>query len=147
MVNSHTIIGNIGSIKKHAKVILISVATNKQWKKSNGEKEKRTTWHYVAIFGKLMEIFNQLNITKGDLIYIRGEVERQEYEGEERVRIVAEELKILKSSGPSSNNNVEETTSKEDENPVPEPSSNSENNQSPDANKSDGGGEYSDLPF
>lgn len=76
-----------------------SLATNEQWKDKNGDKQSRTEWHYVTLFGKIGEIAGQY-LKKGSQVYIEGKIQSQKYTGKDGVErtsynIVGSELKML----------------------------------------------------
>jgi single-strand DNA-binding protein len=57
----------------------LSVATNEEWKDSQtGEKQQRTEWHRVSIFGKLAEIAGQY-LTKGSQVYLEGKLKTRKW--------------------------------------------------------------------
>lgn len=51
----------------------VSLATSKSWRDQNGQKQERTEWHKLEVFGKLCDIFENY-VKKGDLISIEGEI-------------------------------------------------------------------------
>ncbi len=78
-----------------------SVATDRAWVK-DGEKQSRTEWHNIVVWGRLAEICGQY-LQKGKLVYLEGRIETREYEDRDGNRrwiteIVANEMKML--SGP-----------------------------------------------
>jgi len=42
-----------------AAVANFSVATNESWNDKNGQKQERTEWHRIVVWGKLAELCNQ----------------------------------------------------------------------------------------
>lgn len=46
-----------------------SVATDESWKDKNGERQKKTTWHKIVVWGKQAEIAQQY-LKKGSLVFI-----------------------------------------------------------------------------
>ena len=61
-VNKVILVGNLGSgpeLKKTSNeipVITLSIATNKIWQDSDGNKQTRTEWHRVVLWRKLAEL-------------------------------------------------------------------------------------------
>lgn len=57
----------------------ISVATDETFKDRTGERQKRTEWHRVVLWGKLAEITQQY-LKKGSLVYIEGRIQSRQWE-------------------------------------------------------------------
>ncbi|UQB41868.1 single-stranded DNA-binding protein [Thiomicrospira microaerophila] len=58
----------------------LSVATSEQWNdRATGEKQERTEWHRVVIFGKLAEIAQQY-LTKGSQVYLEGKLQTRKWQ-------------------------------------------------------------------
>lgn len=55
-----------------------SIATDETYKDRNGERQKRTEWHKIVVWGKQAEIA-QKYLTKGSLIYLEGRIQSREY--------------------------------------------------------------------
>lgn len=56
----------------------ISVATSDIWKdKQTGEKQERTEWHRVVLFGRLADIAGQY-LKKESKVYIEGRLQTRE---------------------------------------------------------------------
>ena len=91
MLNLAIIEGRIGKdieIKQVGQSVVakISVATSEKWTdKNTGQKQERTTWHNVEVWGKQAEIISQY-FKKGDGIGVQGSIQTDEYEknGEKR---------------------------------------------------------------
>ena len=76
-----------------------SLATDESYKDKNGEKQKRTEWHKIVVWGKLAEIAQQY-LKKGSLIFIEGRIQSREWqdkEGQKRTsfEIVANNFRML----------------------------------------------------
>lgn len=85
-INKHIVIGTVGQdpdIKYAANgnaIANLSLAVNETWKdKNTGEKQERTDWIRVVIFGKLAEICGQY-VQKGSQLYIEGKVKTRKYQ-------------------------------------------------------------------
>ena len=59
-----------------------SLATDETFKDRNGERQKRTEWHRIAMWGKLAEIGQQY-LKKGSLVYIEGRFQSREWTDKE----------------------------------------------------------------
>ncbi len=55
-----------------------SLATDETYKDRAGERQKRTEWHKIVIWGKQAE-FVQKYLHKGSLIYLEGRIQTREY--------------------------------------------------------------------
>jgi len=58
----------------------ISLATSDEWvDKASGQKQQKTEWHRVVMFGKLAEIAGQY-LLKGSQIYIEGKLQTRKWQ-------------------------------------------------------------------
>ena len=76
-----------------------SVATDETYKDKSGERQKRTEWHKIVVWGKQAEIAQQY-LKKGSLIFIEGRIQSREWqdkEGQKRTsfKIVATNFRML----------------------------------------------------
>jgi single-strand DNA-binding protein len=76
-----------------------SVATDETYKDRNGERQKRTEWHKIVVWGKQAEIAQQY-LKKGSLVFIEGRIQSREWqdkEGQKRAsfEIVANNFRML----------------------------------------------------
>ena len=76
-----------------------SMATDESYKDKNGERQKRTEWHKIVVWGKQAEIAQQY-LKKGSLIFIEGRIQSREWqdkEGQKRTsfEIVASNFRML----------------------------------------------------
>jgi single-strand DNA-binding protein len=83
-----------------------SVATDETYKDRNGERQKRTEWHKIVVWGKQAEIAQQY-LKKGSLVFIEGRIQSREWqdkEGQKRTsfEIVANNFRMLGGRGDSS---------------------------------------------
>src|SRR5277367_6797560 len=80
-----------------------SIATDETYKDKNGERQKRTEWHKIVVWGKQAEIAQQY-LKKGSLIFIEGRIQSREWqdkEGQKRTsfEIVASNFRMLGGRG------------------------------------------------
>src|SRR5690606_4220606 len=81
-----------------------SIATEEQWKdKNSGEKQSRTEWHRIVLWGMLAGIAGEY-LKKGSQVYIEGKLQTrkwQDKEGQDRytTEIVGNELQMLGGKG------------------------------------------------
>ncbi len=76
-----------------------SLATDESYKDRNGERQKRTEWHKIVLWGKQAEIAQQY-LKKGSLIFVEGRIQTREWqdkEGQKRTsfEIVANNFRML----------------------------------------------------
>lgn len=104
-VNRVTLIGNVGrdpEIRYGGNgdaIANIALATSEQWKDKNGDKQERTEWHRISMFGKLAEIAGEY-VKKGSQLYIEGKLQTRKWtdkDGNERytTEIVADRMQML----------------------------------------------------
>lgn len=114
-LNEVKLIGNVGKdvelrhLENDRKVARVVLATNKTYKKQNGEKESKTEWHNVEFWGDTAQFCGNY-VKKGMLLYICGELRTDSYEKDGvkqyRTKIAGSEIKIL-----SNGNSATSTTS------------------------------------
>ena len=80
-----------------------SLATDETYKDRNGERQKRTEWHKIVVWGKQAEIAQQY-LKKGSLIFVEGRIQSREWqdkEGQKRTsfEIVANNFRMLGGRG------------------------------------------------
>ncbi len=84
-INKVIIVGNLGNDPevRHTpngdQVASISVATTEYWKDRNtGERQERTEWHRISLFGRTAETAGQY-LKKGSQVYIEGRLQTSKY--------------------------------------------------------------------
>ncbi len=80
-------------------VTTFSVATNRSWTTSDGERKTDTEWFNVVAWNKLAEICNQY-LVKGQQVYIEGRLQSRRWEDSTgtkhtSVEVVANEMIML----------------------------------------------------
>ena len=110
MVNKVTLVGRLGKdpetryTPSGQAVANFSLATDETYKDRAGERQKRTEWHRIVMWGKLAEIAQQY-LKKGALVYIEGRIQSRQWEdkrdGQKRTsyEIVANVMKMLGGKG------------------------------------------------
>jgi len=85
-INKVILVGNLGAKPeiKYATngnaISNLSLATSESWTdKSTGQKQERTEWHRVSLFGKLAEIAGQY-LDKGSKVYIEGKLQTRKWQ-------------------------------------------------------------------
>ena len=86
MINKVILVGNLGrepdvKFSSDGKAIAnLAVATNESWTdKTSGQKQERTEWHRVVIFGRLADIA-QKYLHKGSKVYIEGQLRTRKWD-------------------------------------------------------------------
>src|SRR5437016_12069840 len=80
-----------------------TLATDETYRDRNGERQKRTEWHRIVVWGKQAEIAQQY-LRKGSLIFVEGRIQTRQWddrEGQKRttVEIVANNFRMLGGRG------------------------------------------------
>jgi len=84
-VNKVIIIGRLGqdpemkAIGQGTTVTRLSVATSENWMGKDGQKQERTEWHRIVVWGKLAEICGKY-LVKGRQVYVEGRLQTNSYE-------------------------------------------------------------------
>lgn len=102
-------------------VATISLATNRNWVDKSGQKQEKSEFHNIVIWGRLAEIAGQY-LLKGQEAYFEGRLETRSYTGKDGVErrtteIVAENMQMgskSQSSGLRQNNNTNFQSQKND---------------------------------
>ena len=109
-VNKVILIGNLGAkpelkyLPSGQAVCELRLATNEQWTDKNQQKQERTEWHRVVVWGKTGENCAQY-LDKGRSVYIEGRLQTRSWDdknsGEKRymTEIVANTVQFLGGGG------------------------------------------------
>jgi single-strand DNA-binding protein len=87
-VNKVILVGRLGQnpevryTPSGAAVANFSVATNEAWTDKSGQKQERTEWHKVVVWGKLAELCNQY-LSKGRQVYVEGRLQTRQWQDKE----------------------------------------------------------------
>ena len=84
-------------------VASFGLATNFTWTDKSGEKQSKTEFHNIVVWGKLAEIIGQY-LKKGSKAYIEGRLQTRDWEAEDgtrkyRTEIVADNMIMLDRKG------------------------------------------------
>ena len=104
-VNKVILIGNLGRDPETRyttggdAVTNLNIATSEQWKDKSGEKQERTEWHRVVLFGRQAEIAGEY-LKKGRSVYIEGRLQTRKYTDKDGVEkysteIVGDRMQLL----------------------------------------------------
>jgi single-strand DNA-binding protein len=85
-INKVILIGNLGAkpelkySSSNAAITNLSVATSESWTdKNTGQKQEKTEWHRVSVFGKLAEVISNY-CDKGSKVYIEGKLQTRKWQ-------------------------------------------------------------------
>ncbi|AMO55034.1 single-stranded DNA-binding protein [Endozoicomonas montiporae] len=88
-VNKVILIGNLGGdpdvrfTPNGSAVANFNVATSESWTdKNTGQRQDRTEWHRVVVFGKLAEICQQY-LRKGSKVYLEGKLQTRKWQDQQ----------------------------------------------------------------
>lgn len=107
-VNKVILLGNLGRDPETRyttggdPVTNLRIATSEQWKDKSGEKQERTEWHTVVLFGRQAEVAGEY-LKKGRSVYIEGRLQTrkwQDKDGQDRysTEIVADRMQLIGSA-------------------------------------------------
>lgn len=84
-VNKAILIGHLGSDPElkytpgGKAVATFSLATNERWTGQDGQKNEKTTWHNIVVWGKQAETVKEY-LRKGRQVYLEGRIDNRSYE-------------------------------------------------------------------
>ncbi len=104
-VNKVILIGNLGRDPETRyttggdAVTNLRIATTETWKDKAGEKQEKTEWHTVVLFGRQAEIAGEY-LKKGRPVYIEGRLQTRKYTDKEGVEkysteVVGDRMQLL----------------------------------------------------
>ena len=105
MVNKVILVGNLGKdpdvrfTASGRAVCKFPVATSERWTDQQGQKQERTEWHNVVVWGKQAETCGQY-LAKGRQVFVEGSIHTRSYDdkdGNKRyiTEIVARDVRFL----------------------------------------------------
>lgn len=84
-VNKVILVGRLGadpelkSVGNGQSVARLSIATSEQWTGKDGQKQERTEWHRVVVWGRQAENCGK-HLSKGRQVYIEGRLQTRSWE-------------------------------------------------------------------
>ena len=84
-VNKVILVGNLGrdaevrSTTSGTSVATISIATTDVWNDKGGQRQEKTEWHRVVLWGKTAETLQEY-LLKGRQIYVEGRLQTREWQ-------------------------------------------------------------------
>ncbi|THB80644.1 MAG: single-stranded DNA-binding protein [Desulfobacteraceae bacterium] len=104
-VNKVILVGNLGRdpeirySQQGTAIVNFSIATSEEWfDKNTNQKQERTEWHRVVVFGKIAEVCEKY-LSKGRQVYVEGKLRTSTYEKEGQTHystdVVAQTVQFL----------------------------------------------------
>ena len=84
-INKVIIVGRLGqdpemkTLAQGSVVTRLNVATSETWMDKNGQKQERTEWHRISVWGKLAELCGKY-LAKGRQVYVEGKLQTRSWE-------------------------------------------------------------------
>jgi len=108
-VNKVILVGNLGAdpdmryTPSGQGVCELRVATSESWNDKNGQRQERTEWHRVVVWGKRAEVCSKY-LSKGRQVYVEGRIQTRTYDdkdGNKRyiTEIIAADVQFLSGGG------------------------------------------------
>jgi single-strand DNA-binding protein len=94
-VNKVILVGHLGRdaelryTQGGAAVCTLSLATSESWTEKQNQRQEKTEWHRVILWGKTAESLNEY-LTKGKQIYVEGRLQTREWEKDGAKRFTTE---------------------------------------------------------
>lgn len=107
-INKVILIGRLGAdpevktVTGGNNVARLSVATSENWTDREGQKQERTEWHRVVVWGKLADLCGKY-LSKGRQVYVEGRLQTRSWEDQQgqkkySTEIVANTVQFLGSN-------------------------------------------------
>jgi single-strand DNA-binding protein len=108
-VNKAILIGHLGAdpemryTSSGTGVCELRLATNENWTDKNGQKQERTEWHRVIVWGKQGENCSKF-LSKGRQVYVEGRLQTRSWEDKEgnkryTTEVIANDVRFLSGGG------------------------------------------------
>ncbi len=94
-INKVIIVGRLGqdpemkTLAQGSVVTRLNVATSETWTDKNGQKQERTEWHRISVWGKLAELCAKY-LAKGRQVYVEGKLQTRSWEENGQKRYATE---------------------------------------------------------
>ncbi len=108
-INKVILVGRLGadpemkSVGQGQTVTRLNVATSESWMGKDGQKQEKTEWHRITVWGKLAEICGK-HLSKGRQVYVEGKLQTRSWEDQQgqkkyATEVVASTVQFLGASG------------------------------------------------
>ena len=97
-VNKVILVGNLGRDAElrytpgGAAVATLNMATTEVWNDKSGQKQEKTEWHRVVLWGKQAESLQEY-LTKGKQIYVEGRLQTRQWDDKDGNKRYTTEIK------------------------------------------------------
>ena len=97
-VNKVILVGNLGRDAElrytpgGAPVATLNMATTEVWNDKGGQKQEKTEWHRVILWGKTAESLNEY-LVKGKQIYVEGRLQTRQWDDKDGNKRYTTEIK------------------------------------------------------
>jgi single-strand DNA-binding protein len=97
-VNKVILVGNLGRDAElrytpgGAAVATLNLATTEVWNDKGGQKQEKTEWHRIVLWGKTAESLNEY-LTKGKQIYVEGRLQTRSWDDKDGVKKYTTEIR------------------------------------------------------
>lgn len=87
-LNKVQVIGNLGRDPEirytgdNRAIANLTVASTENWKDQSGQRQEKTEWHRIVMFGPLAEVAEKY-LKKGDSAYFEGKIQTRKWEDKE----------------------------------------------------------------
>jgi len=108
-VNKVILVGRLGAdpevrqLTSGKSVCQLSLATSESWMDRDGQRQEKTEWHRIVVWGKMAEVCGK-HLAKGRQVYVEGRLQTRSWEdqqGQKRytTETVANTVQFLGSAG------------------------------------------------
>jgi single-strand DNA-binding protein len=97
-VNKVILVGNLGRDAEvrftpgGQSVATLNLATTEQWNDKEGQRQEKTEWHRIVLWGKQAESLQQY-LVKGKQIYVEGRLQTRQWDDKDGVKRYTTEIK------------------------------------------------------
>ena len=97
-VNKVILVGNLGRDAElrytpgGAAVATLNMATTEVWNDKAGQRQEKTEWHRVVLWGKSAESLTEY-LTKGKQIYVEGRLQTRQWDDKEGIKRYTTEIR------------------------------------------------------
>ncbi len=133
-INKVILVGRLGAdpevktVGQGQTVTRLNLATSESWMGKDGQKQEKTEWHRITVWGKLAEICGK-HLAKGRQVYVEGKLQTRSWEDQQgqkkyATEIVASTVQFLGAAGGerSAQSNNSQSSSNDFQDFGPEPS-------------------------
>ena len=100
-VNKAILVGNLGKdpelsyTQSGAARCRFPIATTESYTNNSGERQERTEWHNIVVWGKLAETVSKF-LQKGRQVYVEGRIQNRSYDDKDGIKRYISEINALR---------------------------------------------------